>query len=63
MTNIQNDIQQLFPTYSKQEQNIITEYLNSYDIDDDLKIKHIKNLYKLVNIYFTDFIENSWKSI
>lgn len=59
MTNIQNDIQQLFPTYSKQEQNIITEYLNSYDIDDDLKIKHIKNLYKLVNIYFTDFIENS----
>ncbi len=50
----------LFPNFSEVEINKILNYLNTYEIDDKLKIKHIKNLYTLSNIFFSEYIEKSW---
>ena len=49
----------LFPTYTETELDMISEYLKNYNVNDEIKIRHIENLYKLMNIFFSEFIEKS----
>lgn len=48
----------LFPTYSETKLNKIITYLNNYNIDDEQKINHIKNLYKLAYVTYKLYINS-----
>lgn len=60
MESNKQKLKNLFPHYSEIEINKILEYLNTYDVNDKLKIQHIENLYKLMHFYFSEYIGKSW---